>query len=154
MNIDRSWMWKRLDDNGFLLDEFVTKVDQEFLNFAYDNPRFLNNGQIKCPCSKCRNTRFLNRSDAHLHIVKNGFARGYNIWYAHGESLNTRDNVGEKLNELTKVVGDMRSNATKMEEEFFKTREENKKLLEIALEEARKREEEARKRETNLQELV
>ncbi|XP_020550342.1 uncharacterized protein LOC110012142 [Sesamum indicum] len=94
MNIDRSWMWRRLDDNGFLLDEFVTRVDQEFLNFAFNNPRFLNNGQIKCPCSKCGNTRFLNRSDAHLHIVKNGFTRGYNIWYAHGESVNTRDDVG------------------------------------------------------------
>ncbi|XP_011073575.1 uncharacterized protein LOC105158490 [Sesamum indicum] len=94
MNIDRSWMWRRLDDNGFLLDEFVTRVDQDFLNFAFNNPPFLNNGQIKCPCSKCGNTRFLNQSDAHLHIVKNGFTRGYNIWYAHGESLNTRDDVG------------------------------------------------------------
>ncbi|KAL2231065.1 UNVERIFIED_CONTAM: hypothetical protein Sindi_1700900 [Sesamum indicum] len=94
MNIDRSWMWRRLDDNGFLLDEFVTRVDQEFLNFAFHNPRFLNNEQIKCPCSKCGNTRFLNQSDTHLHIVKNGFTRGYNIWYAHGESVNTRDDVG------------------------------------------------------------
>ncbi|KAK4435136.1 hypothetical protein Salat_0676900 [Sesamum alatum] len=93
MNIDRSWMWRRLDDNGFLLDEFVTKVDQEFLNFSFDSPRSMNNRQIKYPCSKCGNTKFLNRSDAHLHIVKNGFTRGYNIWYAHGESLNTRDDV-------------------------------------------------------------
>ncbi|KAK4435267.1 hypothetical protein Salat_0690000 [Sesamum alatum] len=102
MNIDHSWMWRRLDDNGFLLDEFVARVDQEFLNFAFDNPRFMNNGQIKCPCSKYGNTKFLNRSDAHLHIVKNGFTRGYNIWYAHGESLNTRDDVGALLRMVTR----------------------------------------------------
>ncbi|KAL0458548.1 UNVERIFIED_CONTAM: hypothetical protein Slati_0482000 [Sesamum latifolium] len=60
----------------------------------------------------------------------------------------------EKLNKLTKVVEDMRSNTTKMEEEFSRREEENRKLLETALEEARKREEEARNREADLQELV
>ncbi|KAL0320108.1 UNVERIFIED_CONTAM: hypothetical protein Sradi_5272300 [Sesamum radiatum] len=41
-----------------------------------------------------------------------------------------------------------------MEEEFSRREEENRKLLETALEEARKREEEARKRKADLQELV
>ncbi|KAL2228409.1 UNVERIFIED_CONTAM: hypothetical protein Sindi_1820600 [Sesamum indicum] len=49
----------------------------------------------------------------------------------------------QKINELTKAV-----------EEFSRREEENRKLLEIALEEARKREEEAQKREADLQELV
>ncbi|KAL2247798.1 UNVERIFIED_CONTAM: hypothetical protein Sindi_2632100 [Sesamum indicum] len=56
----------------------------------------------------------------------------------------------EKLNELTKVVEDMHSNATKMGEEFSRREEENRKLLETALEKARKREEETRKREADL----
>ncbi|KAL0457736.1 UNVERIFIED_CONTAM: hypothetical protein Slati_0400800 [Sesamum latifolium] len=60
----------------------------------------------------------------------------------------------EKLNELTKAVEDMRSNNTKMEEEFSRREEKNRKLLETALEGARKREEEARKREADLQKLV
>ncbi|KAL2243385.1 UNVERIFIED_CONTAM: hypothetical protein Sindi_0456500 [Sesamum indicum] len=59
-----------------------------------------------------------------------------------------------KINELTKVMEDMRSNAAKMEEEFSRREEENRKLLKIALEEARNWEEEARKREADLQELV
>ncbi|KAL2230580.1 UNVERIFIED_CONTAM: hypothetical protein Sindi_1652400 [Sesamum indicum] len=49
----------------------------------------------------------------------------------------------QQINELTKIV-----------EEFSKQEEENRKLLEIALEEVRKRDEEARKREADLQELV
>ncbi|KAL0405698.1 UNVERIFIED_CONTAM: hypothetical protein Slati_3883700 [Sesamum latifolium] len=53
----------------------------------------------------------------------------------------------KKLNKLTKAVEDMRSNTTKMEEEFSRREEENRKLLETALEEARKR-------EADLQELV
>ncbi|XP_011101997.1 uncharacterized protein LOC105180028 [Sesamum indicum] len=60
----------------------------------------------------------------------------------------------DQNNELTKAVEDMRSNAAKMEEEFSRREDKNRKLLEIALEEARKREEEARKREADLQELV
>ncbi|KAK4421458.1 hypothetical protein Salat_2096400 [Sesamum alatum] len=93
MNTDRSWMWRRLDDNGYLLDEFVERVDEEFLSFAFANPRFVCHGQIKCPCTMCNNRKFLSRNDVHLHIVRNGFSRGYNIWYAHGESLNRRNDA-------------------------------------------------------------
>ncbi|KAK4429887.1 hypothetical protein Salat_1289400 [Sesamum alatum] len=93
MNTDRSWMWRRLDDNGYLLDEFVERVDEEFLSFAFANPRFVCHGQIKCPCTKCNNRKFLNRNDVHLHIVRNGFSRGYDIWYAHGEALNRRNDA-------------------------------------------------------------
>ncbi|KAL0448617.1 UNVERIFIED_CONTAM: hypothetical protein Slati_1418100 [Sesamum latifolium] len=90
-------MWRRLDNNGYLLDEFVERADQEFLNFGFANPKFASHGQIKCPCIKCDNRKFLIRKDVHLHIVRNGFIRGYDIWYAHGESLNRRNDVSGSL---------------------------------------------------------
>ncbi|KAL0286796.1 UNVERIFIED_CONTAM: hypothetical protein Sangu_2719300 [Sesamum angustifolium] len=93
MNTDRSWMWRHLDNNGYLLDEFVERVDHEFLNFAFLNPRFISQGQIKCSCTKCDNRKFLSRNDVHLHFLRNGFSRGYSVWYAHGESLNRRNDA-------------------------------------------------------------
>ncbi|KAK4428603.1 Galacturonokinase [Sesamum alatum] len=70
MNTDRSWMWRHLDDNGYLLDEFVERVDEEFLSFAFASPRFVCHGQIKCPCTKCNNRKFLSRNDVHLEEKK------------------------------------------------------------------------------------
>ncbi|KAL0293579.1 UNVERIFIED_CONTAM: hypothetical protein Scaly_3139200 [Sesamum calycinum] len=90
-------MWRRLDNNGYLLDEFVESIDQEFLNFAFANPKFVSHGQIKYPCTKCDNRKFLSRKDVHLHIVRNGFIRGYDIWYAHGESLNRINDASGSL---------------------------------------------------------
>ncbi|KAL0455757.1 UNVERIFIED_CONTAM: hypothetical protein Slati_0914900 [Sesamum latifolium] len=90
-------MWRRLNNKGYLLDEFVERIDQEFLNFAFTNPKFISHGQIKCPCTKCDNRKFLSRKDVHLHIVRNGFIRGYEIWYAHGESLNRRNDASGSL---------------------------------------------------------
>ncbi|KAL0458637.1 UNVERIFIED_CONTAM: hypothetical protein Slati_0490900 [Sesamum latifolium] len=86
-------MWRHLDNNGYLLDEFVERVDQEFLNFAFANPRFISHKQIKCPCTKCDNRNFFSQSDVHLHIVRNGFSRGYSVWYTHGESVNRRNDA-------------------------------------------------------------
>ncbi|PIM98468.1 hypothetical protein CDL12_29055 [Handroanthus impetiginosus] len=60
----------------------------------------------------------------------------------------------EKINELSKELEDMRAANLKMQEEFLRTQNENKRMLEQALEENRKREEEARKREEGLQEMV
>lgn len=40
---------------------------------------------IKCPCAMCRNYFRHKRNIVELHLCKNGFSEGYEIWTEHGE---------------------------------------------------------------------
>ncbi|XP_042432996.1 uncharacterized protein LOC122019608 [Zingiber officinale] len=86
MSTNRNWMWHQKDDKGYLHHEFIEGV-KGFLEFAYDHPTCVSDNKIRCPCSKCRNRKFLNKNDVRYHLVKHGFTRGYEQWYAHGEPL-------------------------------------------------------------------
>ncbi|PIN13235.1 hypothetical protein CDL12_14151 [Handroanthus impetiginosus] len=239
MNTDRSWMWQRLNEKGYLTEEFMQRVE-EFLNSAFDDPQVAYLGQIRCPCSKCGNREFLSRMDAHIHILNNGFfgyttkrvsptisteesshndsdsSKGYgdgsecesgladitsvlkkpeqNIAETGWSGTSTqnlfdrsswRDGVSgspskgrlygygryservsgdlvasrfvehdERIKELSKKLDDMHAATLKMQEEFLRRQDENKRMLKRALDENRKKEEEARKREAGLQEMV
>jgi hypothetical protein len=42
---------------------------------------------VRCPCSQCQNSRFLeDKKIIALHLCKNGFMPGYELWIFHGES--------------------------------------------------------------------
>ncbi|XP_022893387.1 uncharacterized protein LOC111407909 isoform X2 [Olea europaea var. sylvestris] len=81
MASDRSWMLNRSDD-GFLSDRFIGGVEK-FIEFAMSRTR--DGDMIKCPCSICKNTRFLIGDDVKFHLYKNGFTRGYTQWNAQGK---------------------------------------------------------------------
>ncbi|GAU48783.1 hypothetical protein TSUD_406260 [Trifolium subterraneum] len=52
--MDRSWMYDRVNPNRFgLKDSFLSGV-AEFVNKAMEQPQYLNNGEIRCPCVNCK----------------------------------------------------------------------------------------------------
>lgn len=79
-------MYRRGDGRGYVNPEFLEGLEY-FLNFAYSRPQFVFDGKIKCPCSKCRNTKNRSRDDVQYHVAKNGFVGAYTFWHAHGEML-------------------------------------------------------------------
>ena len=43
------------------------------------------NGVYRCPCTKCKNAKYLTPDDVKLHLYKKGFVQGYWTWTSHGE---------------------------------------------------------------------
>jgi hypothetical protein len=55
---------------------------QLFLDHA-----FLLSKILRCPCSRCQNTRCLeDKTTVVIHLCMNGFIPGYEVWKFHGES--------------------------------------------------------------------
>ena len=71
--------WKK---RGALSSEWVAKTDA-FLDHAF--ARSETGTDVRCPCSKCRNINFLDRRTMSIHICKNGYMPGYEVWVHHGE---------------------------------------------------------------------
>lgn len=82
MPIDRNWMYCRVRNN-WITDEYIAGV-KEFLDFAYENGP-VNNGNIRCPCTKCKLRNYLGKDEVANHLLHNGFLRGYTKWVRHGE---------------------------------------------------------------------
>lgn len=80
------WMYERLDEDRFLRSEFVEGVE-EFMNFAFNHPEgdIVSGGNIRCPCLKCKNSKYLDKDTVTLHLYQKGFVYGYDTWYLHGE---------------------------------------------------------------------
>ncbi|CAJ2660887.1 unnamed protein product [Trifolium pratense] len=83
--MDRSWMYDRFNPHrkGLKL-EFIRGV-QEFISKAKEQPCFLSEKKIKCPCPTCMcvNSSTIREVKAHLYI--SGFKPNYMIWTEHGE---------------------------------------------------------------------
>ncbi|KAK3033001.1 hypothetical protein RJ639_037130 [Escallonia herrerae] len=93
INMDKSWINIRNR-----LDPLYEKGADDFVEFASkDRP---NATEILCPCTKCRNMKFVKKVDVAEHIVVNGFLSSYTLWIFHGESSLTSNSVPEP------VVGD------------------------------------------------
>lgn len=95
----REWMYKRFDEaTGNFSPEFIAGVDNQFVPFANSQPLAQSNGgKFHCPCSVCKNEKFMLGSRVWKHLYKNGFMADYYVWYMHGEeldfSLGTSKNV-------------------------------------------------------------
>ncbi|PHU29989.1 hypothetical protein BC332_02082 [Capsicum chinense] len=50
-NLERSWMYERLDGRGGLYSRFVTGVD-EFIQSACSQPNRMSGDKFRCPCAK------------------------------------------------------------------------------------------------------
>jgi hypothetical protein len=90
---DRSWMYRMMDDQGYLCNYYCAKII-EFLDFAFSHEeiveakRLPNGGEVKvmrCPCKKCKNGRFEDRETITYHSMKKGFLPNYTTWDRHGE---------------------------------------------------------------------
>ena len=84
----REWMYKRIDeDTGKFSEEFIAGMDQ-FMTFASSQPLAQSNsGKFFCPCSVCRNDKFLPGPKIWKHIYNRGFMPDYYVWYKRGEEI-------------------------------------------------------------------
>jgi hypothetical protein len=81
MNENRSWMYSGWDQGGTTQMSEWTRP-QDFFYCA-----FLLSYIVWCPCSRCQNARCLeNNTIIVIHLCKNGFMPGYEVWKFHGES--------------------------------------------------------------------
>ncbi|GLT94248.1 hypothetical protein SLE2022_120000 [Rubroshorea leprosula] len=94
---DCSWIDCRVDDDGFVIDEFKEKV-QFFVRFAFSKPKA--KSEIKYPCLKCKCRKWGNLEVIFVHLCKHGFMNNYYTWYVHGETSNNlaRNFGGESFN--------------------------------------------------------
>jgi hypothetical protein len=81
MDEDRNWMYSGWDKGENYTDEWMDKATT-FLDRA-----FLWTQIMWCPCSLCQNSRWLeDKRTIAIHLCKNGFIPGYEVWTFHGES--------------------------------------------------------------------
>jgi hypothetical protein len=78
---DRSWMYSGWDKGGNYMDEWMDKATS-FLDRASSQMQI-----VRCPYSLCQNSRCLeDKRIIAIHLCKNGFISGYEVWTFHGES--------------------------------------------------------------------
>jgi hypothetical protein len=81
---DRNWMYSDWDKRGNYMDEWMDRVTA-FLDRAFSRKQTL-----RCPCRLCQNLRCLeDKGTISIHLCKNGFMPGYEVWTFYGE-LGTR----------------------------------------------------------------
>lgn len=104
------------------------------------------NGQILCPCIKCRNEGWVNRNEARMHLICDGFIKGYRIPVANAKPstcpvLDTVDDMQALVSDAFCILDEnMLANEIGIEDEspsipgieakkFYKVLEDAKKEL-------------------------
>ena len=87
MSEDRSWMYRRIVDQ-IVSVEFKNGVER-FIQFALRNHNEAVDceGRIRCPCSLCKNLKWVKTWEVQRHLYRKGFVEGYTNWTCHGETL-------------------------------------------------------------------
>lgn len=82
---DRSWMYQRKNRDGRGMNpDFIAGV-YRFLDFATANCNPADHGEIRCPCSSCKNRKFQQKDIIISHLYRKGFVSDYTNWSCHGE---------------------------------------------------------------------
>jgi len=89
-NLERGWMYDRLDGRGAINSSFVIGVDK-FIQFACSQQNRMSGNKVRCPCKKCHNFKFMDVETIKHHLYKSGFVDNYFIWKHQGE----KDVIGE-----------------------------------------------------------
>ncbi|KAM3356785.1 hypothetical protein P3S68_023499 [Capsicum galapagoense] len=89
-NLERSWMYERLDGRGGSYSRFVTGVD-EFIQFACSQPNHMSGDKVRCPCAKYQNYKFMDVETIKCHLYQSEFIENYFIWKHQGE----RDDISK-----------------------------------------------------------
>ena len=105
--MDRGWMYRRMDNDGYLSSDYCIAVD-EFLNFAFSQQRSVERKivgrdvvlRIKCPCRSCKIKHYKERDDVKLHLCQYGFIADYTTWWAHGERESRFQHEGQCSNTM------------------------------------------------------
>jgi hypothetical protein len=77
----RSWMYSGWDKERNYTDEWMDN-DTSFLDRAFSRTQI-----VRCPCSICQNLRCVDdKRTIAIHLCKNCFVPGYEVWTFYGES--------------------------------------------------------------------
>ena len=73
----RKWMYNgsNLGKRGYM-NEFLLGVEY-FITFVCHQEIFIKECVIRCPCSKCKNRKYLNPDEVKTHLYSKGFNPGY-----------------------------------------------------------------------------
>jgi len=70
-------MYRRIDkQTGELQDEFISGVE-DFDKFARSQQQFMVKNVYRCPCTKCKNTKYFTPDIVKLHLYRKGFVQNY-----------------------------------------------------------------------------
>ncbi|XP_059290323.1 uncharacterized protein LOC132043886 [Lycium ferocissimum] len=94
-NLERGWMYDRLDGRGGINSSFITGVNK-FLEFSCSQRNRMSGDDVKCPCKKCHNIKFMDVETVKLHLQSFGFVENYFVWKYQGE----KEVTGEMYSDL------------------------------------------------------
>jgi len=83
-NLKRGWMYERLDGRGGILSSFITGVNN-FIQYACSQKNRMSGDNIKCPCKKCQNLKYMDVEMVKYHLFQYGFVENYFVWKYQGE---------------------------------------------------------------------
>ncbi|PHT49831.1 hypothetical protein CQW23_09578 [Capsicum baccatum] len=83
-NLERGWMYDRLDDRGAINSRFVTGVNK-FIQFACSQQNCMSGNNIRCLRKKCHNIKYKNVETVRYHLLHDGFGKDYFVWKHQGK---------------------------------------------------------------------
>jgi len=86
-------MYDMLDPSKRLKQQFMDGVF-EFMSTTMDQPSYIEDGGIWCPCVRCICQKILKPSHVRAHLLQYGFQPNYHVWVYHGEDRPTDDSIG------------------------------------------------------------
>jgi hypothetical protein len=54
-----------------------------FINYTLSNPKNISGGDIKYPCKKCKNKKFLDQDIVMMHLLQKEFIAKFMCWFVH-----------------------------------------------------------------------
>ncbi|XLR26498.1 hypothetical protein S83_054398 [Arachis hypogaea] len=60
----------------------------------------LSSGQIRCPCSRCKNKVYMKSENVIIHLYRKGFVPDYWLWTSYGENNPTLCEIPNRTREL------------------------------------------------------
>ncbi|CAM8880997.1 unnamed protein product [Rhodiola kirilowii] len=76
----------RSHGESYTNDFFIAGVNN-FIEIAVAKSFLASDNKIRCPCTKCKNRRFINKRMMEEHLYKYGFTPNYFNWTLHGKDL-------------------------------------------------------------------
>ncbi|KAL9677352.1 hypothetical protein QQ045_005581 [Rhodiola kirilowii] len=84
---ERRWIYEaRSHGDSYTNDVFIAGVNN-FIETAVSKGYLASDTTMRCPCTKCKNRRFINIRMLEEHLYKYGFTEKYFNWTLHGEDL-------------------------------------------------------------------
>ncbi|PHU17232.1 Lignin-forming anionic peroxidase [Capsicum chinense] len=84
-NLERGWMYDRLDGREAISSRFVTGVNN-FIQFSCSQQNCMSGNNIICPCKKYCNIKYKDVETVRHHLLHDAFVKDYFVWKHQGET--------------------------------------------------------------------